>query len=119
MKRDLDKFILIGDRILLTHKKHSKTTKAGLFLPPGVKEKESIQFGYVEKVGPGYPIPMPRESDEDWKPAKEEASYIPLQPRHGDLAIYLQDSAYEFEYEGQKYIIVSQHSILLLIREDY
>jgi len=118
MKKHSDKFILIGDRILITQKKHAKTTKSGLFLPPGVKEKENIQFGYVEKVGPGYPIPIPREPDEEWKPSKEEAAYIPLQPKAGDLAIYLQDNAFEFEYEGLKYIIVSQHSVLMLIRDE-
>jgi len=114
----IEKFIVVGDKVLIKPKKHERTTKSGLYLPPGVKEKEIIQSGYIVKVGPGYPIPVPREPDEDWKPRSQEPEYIPLQPKAGDLAIYLQNSSYELEYEGEKYIIVPQHAILLLIRDE-
>ncbi len=103
---------------MIKPKKHSKTTKSGLYLPPGVKEKESIQSGYVVKVGPGYPIPVTTDNEESWKPSNQEPKYIPLQPKEGDLAIYIQNSAHEIEYELEKYIIVPQHAILLLIRDD-
>jgi len=114
----LQNIIVIGDRVLIKPKKHSKTTKSGLYLPPSVKEKESIQSGYIVKTGPGFPIPFQREPDEDWKPDKKEAEYIPLQCKEGDLAIYLQNNAHEFELDGEKYFIVPQHAILLLIREN-
>jgi len=61
---------------------------------------------------------MPKEPGDEWKPSNQEPEYIPLQPKEGDLAIYLQASSYELEYEGEKYIIVSQHAILLLIRDE-
>lgn len=118
MDSNLDKFIVVGDKVLIKPKKHSKTTKAGLYLPPGVKEKESVQSGYVVKVGPGYPIPVPSDPEDSWKPTSREPEYIPLQPKEGDLAIYVQGSAWEIEYENEKYFIVPQHAILLLIRED-
>jgi len=118
IKNKLDKLIVIGDKVLIKPKSHNSTTKAGLYLPPGVKEKESIQSGYVVKVGPGYALPVPRDPVEDWKPSSNEPEYIPLQPKEGDLAIYLQNSSYEIEFEGDKYFIVPQHGILLLIRED-
>jgi hypothetical protein len=61
------KLIVVGDRVLIKPKKDEERTKSGLYLPPGVKEKEQIQSGYIIKAGPGYPIPMPMEEDEPWK----------------------------------------------------
>lgn len=118
MKNNLDNFIVVGDRVLIKPKAHEKRTKSGLFLPPGIKEKESIQSGYIVKMGPGYPIPTPKEEQESWKENVKEVEYFPLQCKEGDLAIYLQRDSYEIEFEQEKYIIVPQHSILLLIRDD-
>ena len=114
----IDKFIIVGDRVLLKPKSANSQTKSGLFLPPGVQEKEKIQSGYVIKTGPGYAVAPPSDADEPWKPAAEHPQYIPLQAQVGDLAIYLQNHAFEIEYEDEKYIIVPQSSILLLIRND-
>jgi len=117
--KNLDKLIVVGDRVLIKPKKLSNKTKSGLFLPPGYKEKEEIQTGYVIKVGPGYPIPIPTEDiDEPWKKVDEKIKYIPLQANVGDLAIFLQKGAIEIVYHGEKYYIVPQHSILLLERDD-
>jgi chaperonin GroES len=113
----LDKLIIIGDRILIQPRSQAEKTRGGLYLPPGVLEKERIQSGYVIKVGPGYPIPAPTE-DEPWKEAGENIKYIPLQAQEGDLAIFLQKEAYEVMYEGEKYYIVSQNSILMLERDE-
>ncbi|MDR2039792.1 MAG: co-chaperone GroES family protein [Bacteroidales bacterium] len=115
---DLTKFIVVGDRVLIKPKSPLEKTKGGLLLPPGVQENERIQSGYVVKVGPGYPIPAIAEIDEPWKNKTEEVKYVPLQPHEGDLAVYLQNSAYEIEFNNEKYIIVSQSSILLLIRDE-
>jgi co-chaperonin GroES (HSP10) len=93
-------------------------TKGGLLLPPSVQENERLQSGYVIKVGPGYPIPAIADFDEPWKNKSEEVKYVPIQPREGDLAVYMQSSAYEIEFNGTKYVIVSQSSILLLIRDE-
>ncbi len=114
----LKKLIVVGDRVLIKLKKVSEQTKSGLYLPPGVQEKEKIQSGYVMKVGPGYPIPVPMEEDEPWKDKEEQVKYVPLQAKEGDLAIFLQKSAFEVLYEGEKYFIVPQASILLLEREE-
>jgi co-chaperonin GroES (HSP10) len=113
-----DKFIVVGDRVLIKPKSVSERTKAGIYLPPGVQEKEKIQSGYIIKTGPGYPIGPPPESDEPWKERTNSAQYIPLQAQVGDLAIFLQNSAHELEYEEQRYIIVPNAAILLLIRDD-
>lgn len=114
---DLDKLIVVGDRVLIKPKSLTNKTQAGLYLPPGVQEKERIQSGYIIKVGPGYPIPLPSESEEPWK-KEEKIKYIPLQAKEGDLAIYLQSGSFEINYNGQKYFIVPQSSILLLERDE-
>jgi co-chaperonin GroES (HSP10) len=115
---DLDKFIVIGDRVLIRPKSPQERTKTGLYLPPGVTEKEKIHSGYVLKVGPGYPIPAIQDIDEPWKDKSDDVKYVPLQPKPGDLAVYLQNSSYEIEFRNEKYVIVPHSAILLLIRDE-
>ncbi|MDI3521268.1 MAG: chaperonin GroES [Anaerophaga sp.] len=117
-EKDLNKFIMVGDRVLIQPKTPEKRTKSGLFLPPNVQEKEKVHSGYVIKVGPGYPIPAIAEEDEPWKSKNENVRYVPLQPKEGDLAIYLQNSGFEIEFNNQQYVIVSQSAILMLIRDE-
>jgi chaperonin GroES len=114
----LEKFIMIGDRVLIKPKSPLDKTNSGLYLPPGVQEKEKVQAGYVVKVGPGYPIPAINEVDEPWKDKSEDVKYVPLQPKAGDLAVYMQNSGFEIEFKREKYIIVPHSAILMLIRDD-
>lgn len=109
--------IVVGDRVLIKPKKSDNRTASGLYLPPGVQEKEKIQSGYIVKVGPGYPLPLPVDEDDAWKGKEESIKYIPLQAEPGDLAIYLQRGAVEIIYENEKFFIVPQSSILMLERE--
>jgi co-chaperonin GroES (HSP10) len=119
MPNPIDKLIVVGDRVLIKPKSDTGKTGSGLLLPPGYKEKEEIQSGFVVKAGPGYPIPMPSdEIDEPWKKKEDIINYIPLQARVGDLAIFLKKGAVEIQYHKQKYFIVPQHSILLLERDE-
>ena len=111
------KLIVIGDRVLIRPSKPNERTESGLYLPPGVQEKEKVQQGYVIKTGPGYAIPMPPE-EEPWKTNEEQVKYIPLQAREGDLAVFLLSGATEVLYEGEKYYIVPQSAILMLEREE-
>ncbi len=117
-EKDLQKLIVIGDRILIKPKVPQAKTKSGLYLPPGVNENEKVQIGYVLKVGPGYPIPTVNEVDEPWKDRSVEPKYVPLQPKEGDQAVYLQSNAIEIEFNKEKYIVVPQSAILLLLRDD-
>lgn len=111
------KIIVIGDRVLIRLTTASEKTPSGLYLPPGVQEKEKVQQGYVIKTGPGYAIPMPVES-ESWKAEEEQVKYVPLQAKEGDLAIFLLNAATEVMYENEKYYIVPQNAILMLEREE-
>jgi len=114
----LRKLIIVGDRVLIRLKKSSEKTSSGLYLPPGVQEKERVQQGYIIKTGPGYPIPVPLEENEPWEDKEENVKYIPLQAKEGDLAIFLVNGAHEVIYEGEKYFIVAQNAILMLEREE-
>lgn len=113
----LKKLIIIGDRVLIRPTRPNERTDSGLYLPPGVQEKEKVQQGYVIKTGPGYAIPLPPE-DEPWKNTEEQVKYLPLQAHEGDLAIFLLGGATEIMYEGEKYFIVPQSAILMLEREE-
>ena len=113
----LKKLIIIGDRVLVRPTKPNERTDSGLYLPPGVQEKERVQQGYIIKIGPGYALPMPPE-DEPWKNSEEQVKYLPLQAREGDLAIFLVSGATEIMYSGDKYFIVPQSAILMLERDE-
>src|ERR1051325_5832312 len=112
----LKKLIVVGDRVLIRPSKPDERTASGLYLPPGVQEKEKDQQGYVIKTGPGYARPLPIEN-EPWKNEEEQVKYVPLQAKEGDLAIFLLSGATEVLYENDKYYIVPQSAILMLERE--
>ena len=114
----LRKLIVVGDRVLIKPAKNNDKTDSGLYLPPGVQEKEKIQTGYVIRVGPGYPLPLPADADDVWKGKEDQIKYLPLQAQEGDRAIFLQKGAIEVIYENEKLFIVPQASILMLEREE-
>ena len=115
---DFDKFIMIGDRVLVKPRSTQERTSSGLILPPSVQEKENIQYGYVVKAGPGYPIPAINETEEPWKDKSDSVKYVPLQCKVGDLAIFLQKSGYEIEFNKEKYYIVPHSAILMIVRDE-
>jgi co-chaperonin GroES (HSP10) len=115
--KNLQKFIVVGDRVLIRPQEDANKTNSGLYLPLGVSEKEKIQSGYVIKVGPGYATSAQNE-DELWKGKDDQVKYIPLQAKNGDLAIFLRKEAFEIEFEKEKFLIVPNSAILLLIRND-
>ena len=119
MSDKLKNIIVIGDKVLIKPKSLDDRTKAGLYLPPGVQQKEDVQSGYIMKVGPGYAMPQSAEDfSETWKSLDEKVKYIPLQVKEGDLAIFLQRGAIEVMYEEEKYYIVPQHLILMIVRDE-
>ena len=86
---DLDKLIVIGDRVLVKPIGGTDKTKSGLYLPAGYKDKEEIQKGYILKCGPGYALPS-FDDPEEWKPKKSGANYLPLQVKAGSITTRLQ-----------------------------
>lgn len=115
----LKNLVIIGDRVLIKPKSSDDKTKTGLFLPPGVQEKESIRSGYVMKTGPGYPVQTGNEDSSDiWKDLTDNVKYIPLQVKVGDLALFLQKNSIEVVFKEEKFFVVPQHSILMVERDE-
>ncbi len=116
--KDLEKFVIIGDRVLIKPTQPNLRTKSGLYLPESAVDKEKLTSGYVLKVGPGYPIPSVSDDDDFWKGKNEEVRYIPVQPKEGDLAVFLQNSGYEIQFQNEKYVVVPQNAILFVVRDE-
>ena len=116
-RKDIDKFLMIGDKVLIKPKNPQSQTKSGLYLPPTVQQ-DRIQAGYIIKTGPGYPLPSQTDEHEVWEKKEGEVHYLPLQAKEGDLAVYLKNSAYEINFNDEKYLIVPHSAILMLIRDE-
>lgn len=116
--KDLRQIILIGDRVLIQPSEQTQKTPGGLLLPQGIHKQDELFTGYVMKVGPGYPIPALQDEDEPWKEQKENVKYVPLQPKPGDFAVYIQKSGFEMIFNKEKYIVVPHSALILLIRDE-
>lgn len=111
--------IVVGDRVLINPDDSREKTNFGLYLPQGIEEKEKVQSGIVVKTGPGYPLPDPMDSSEEpWGTSRRDAKYLPLQVEEGDYVLFLRKSAIEIEFEKNKYLILPQSAILLIVRDD-
>ena len=118
MIRGDKELVVIGDRVLIRLEDVEERTQVGLYLPPTALEKENVQSGVVEEVGPGIPLP-PRVDDEDvpWNDeGVEQMRYIPLQAQKGDHALFMRKESIEISFEGDKYVVVPHSAILALVR---
>lgn len=89
----------VADRILIKMKEEEETTKSGLILASGAKEKP--QIAEVIEVGPGI----------THIPGKEVKMYI----KKGDKVIVSKYSGTEVKYKGEDYLIVKQDDVLAII----
>lgn len=117
-EQNINKFIMVGDKVLIKPKNPQTQTKSGLYLPPSVQEKEKMQCGYIVKTGPGIPLPPATEEDESWKKNADDVRYLPLQAKEGDLAVFMQNSAFEITFNDVNYLIVPHSAIIMLIRDE-
>ena len=119
MLNSLENIVIIGDRILIKPLEASNKTGIGLYLPPSVKERDAVHTGLVVKVGPGYPIPASKDPDDLFKnESQDPVSYVPLQVKEGDEALYLHAGGYEIEINDERYVVVGQNAILLVLRNE-
>jgi len=88
----------LADRVLIKMKESEETTKSGIILSSGSKEKP--QIAEVLAVGEGQVID-----------GKKQEMYIKV----GDKVIVSKYSGTEVKYEGQDYIIVKQEDILAIV----
>lgn len=89
----------LADRVLIKMVESEETTKSGIILSSGAKEKP--QIAEVVAVGPG------GECD-----GKEVKMYI----KEGDKVIINKYSGTEVKYENTEYTIVKQEDILAIVK---
>ncbi len=88
----------LADRVLIKMVQEEETTKSGIILASGAKEKP--QIAEVLEVGPGEKID-----------GKVEEMYV----KKGDKIIVSKYAGTEVKYEGEDYIIVKQSDILAIV----
>ncbi len=88
----------LADRVLIKMIEGEETTKSGIILSSGSKEKP--QIAEVLAVGEGQIID-----------GKKEEMYI----KKGDKVVVSKYSGTEIKYEGEDYIIVKQSDILAIV----
>lgn len=117
-KKDaLAKLVVVGDRVLIRPEEGEERTNVGLYLPSTAIDRQAVQSGRVVATGPGTPLSAPTElDDEPWKVAGGEPKYIPMQARVGDFALFFRKAAVEITFEGDRYLVVPQAAILVLVR---
>lgn len=120
MSQDADgprQLIVVGDRLLISPEQGEERSRVGLYLPATAVDSQAVQGGTVLATGPGTPISPPTELDEEpWRITSGEARYMPVQARKGDYAIFFRRAAVEITFEGEKYLVVPQAAVLVLVR---
>jgi co-chaperonin GroES (HSP10) len=111
--------IVVGDRLLIKLQSEDERTTTGLILPRTVIEKEQVQAGRVVAVGPGVPMPLGDDmEDEAWRQRERQPRYIPMQAKVGDQVLFLRKATVEIQYNGEDYLIVPQSAVLILLRDE-
>ena len=120
MRSKNKQILVVGDRVLIKPDKGEQKSKAGVYLPPSVIEKQEILSGVIVEIGPGIPLGNPEENiDEPWSGNdSSNVKYIPTQADVGDIALFLNKASIEIKIENDDYLIVPQSAILILIRDD-
>jgi chaperonin GroES len=118
MIRGDKELIVVGDRVLIRLDELEERTEVGLYLPPTALEKENVQSGRVEEVGPGIPLPPKSEDDEmPWNEnSGEQMRFIPLQAHKGDHAIFARKEGVEIKFDSERFVVVPHAAILVIVR---
>lgn len=88
----------LQDRVVIKMIENEETTKSGILLSSGAKEKP--QIAEVIGVGPGGEV---------------EGKAIKMYVKKGDRVIVSKYAGTEVKYEGEDYIIVKQDDILAIV----
>ena len=111
--------LVVGDRVLITPEDGDDRTRVGLYLPATAIDSQQVQTGLIVATGPGTPIADLGSLDEEpWKIDAREPRNRGMQARVGDHAIFFRKAAVEISFEENKYLVVPQAAILVLIRDD-
>ncbi len=117
MRKGRKELMVVGDRVLIKPEEGETKTRVGLLLPASAVEKEPVQTGRVVALGPGTALPPPEDNSEPWNTSPSIARYVPMQVSVGDFAVFFRKAAIEITFEDNKYLVVPQSAILVLVRE--
>ena len=90
----------LSDRVVIKMVEAEETTKSGIILSAGSKEKP--QIAEVVAVGTGGMV---------------DGEKVEMQVKKGDRVITSKYSGTEVKYEGEEYIIVKQSDILAIVED--
>lgn len=90
----------LSDRVVIKMVEAEETTKSGIILSAGSKEKP--QIAEVVAVGPGGMV---------------DGEKVEMQVKKGDRVITSKYSGTEVKYEGEEYIIIKQSDILAIVED--
>ena len=77
-----------------------------------------MQSGEIVATGPGDPVPdVSAFDDEPWRAGERQPRHRPMQARVGDHAIFFRKAAVEIRFDDQRYLVVPQAAIMVLIRD--
>lgn len=88
----------LGDRVLIKMVESEETTKSGIILSSGAKERP--QIAEVLEVGPG---------------TEKDGKLLEMKVKKGDRVIVNKYAGTEIKYEGEDLIIVRQEDILAIV----
>ena len=117
MRRGKKELLVVGDRVLIQAENEESTSDVGLVLPASAIEKNPVQSGRVVALGPGTPLPPPDDTSEPWKTQQASPRFVPMQIDLGDFAVFFRKAAIEITFEKEKFLVVPQNAILVLVRE--
>jgi len=114
----IKRLLVVGDRVLVAPEEGEERTNVGLYLPATALEGRQVQGGRIVATGPGTPMGEPTQlDDEPWKIRGPDVKYLPMQAVVGDYALFFRKAAVELTFEGQRYLVVPQAAILVLVRD--
>lgn len=93
---------MLGDYVLIKHKKPESMTKGGILLPDTVKEGDPVSFGEVIACGPG---------------RVEMGHLIPRTVSKGDCVVY--HSGYKeatMNWMGEEVVILKETDVVAVVR---
>ena len=115
MKKQL---LVVGDRVLITPEEGDDRTRVGLYLPATALDAQQVQSGVIVATGPGDAVADISSLDEEpWKAERREGKRA-MQAQVGDHAIFFRKAAVEITFENDRYLVVPQAAILVLVRHE-
>lgn len=119
MDSPLDRLQVVGDRLLVAPEEGDDRTRVGLYLPATAIDSQQVQRGRVVAVGPGEPMAdLTSLDDEPWRTDRPARRPSTMQCQVGDHVIFFRKASVEITFDEQKYLVVPQAAVLVLVRDD-